>query len=132
VNVFFDHNMSFRIARALQELFGNEHDIKALTDKFDRTTPDTEWIGKLSQEGRWIVISGDRRITRNHAEYAAFQNSRLIGFFLAKGLCKASVVKQTERLLALWSSIETLSSTVGPGAMFELPMSSTRINQLRR
>ncbi|ESY16485.1 hypothetical protein X749_31630 [Mesorhizobium sp. LNJC391B00] len=89
------------------------------------------WIGQLSTEGRWIVISGDRRITRNKVEYAAFRSSRLVGFFLSKGLYKAPVLKQMERLLALWSTIEKQSEIVAGGAMFELPIKSTRIEQLK-
>jgi hypothetical protein len=89
------------------------------------------WIGALSREGRWIIISGDRRITRNRAEYAAFRNSRLVGFFLSRGLYKAPVAKQLERLLALWSTIETLSDNVEGGAMFELPMKSNRVRQIK-
>jgi hypothetical protein len=85
----------------------------------------------LSAEGRWIVISGDRRITRNRVEYQAFRNSNLTGFFLSRGLQKASVVKQMERILALWESIERASALVEAGAMFELPMRSTRLPQLR-
>ncbi|ESW90559.1 MULTISPECIES: hypothetical protein [unclassified Mesorhizobium] len=92
---------------------------------------DVAWIGQLSTEGRWIVISGDRRITRNKVEYAAFRSSRLVGFFLSKGLYKAPVVKQMERLLALWCPIEKQSEIVAGGAMFELPIKSTRIEQLK-
>jgi PIN like domain len=130
VNVLFDHNISFRIARALNELF-DQHTIIALSEKFAKNTPDTIWIPELSKDGHWVVISGDRRITRNQAEYNAFRNSRLIGFFLSKGLGKAPVTKQAERLLALWPTIETLATTVGHGAMFELPMKSSRVDQLR-
>ena len=92
---------------------------------------DREWIESLSAEGRWIVISGDRRIARNRVEYAAFRSSRLVGFFLAKGLYKAPVVKQMERILALWSAIETQSGIVAGGAMFLLPMKSTKLEQLK-
>jgi hypothetical protein len=129
VKVFFDHNMSPRMARALRELFGDEHHISILSERFSRTTPDTVWIDALSREGRWVIISGDRRITRNRAEYAAFRSSRLVGFFLSRGLYKAPVAKQTERIIALWSTIDTLSANVEGGAMFELPMKSTRPRQ---
>jgi PIN like domain len=99
VKVFFDHNMSPRMARALRELFGDEHQISILSERFSRTTPDTVWIDALSREGRWVIISGDRRITRNRAEYAAFRSSRLVGFFLFRGLYKTPVAKQTDRHL---------------------------------
>ena len=131
MKILIDHNISFRIARALNELFHPDHEIFALRDKFATNTPDEQWIKALSEEGRWIVISGDRRITRNRAEYSAFQNSNLLGFFLARGLQRASVAKQMERILALWNNIETLEDTVQGGAMFELQMKSSRIGQLR-
>ena len=123
--------MSPAIAQALHALFRPVHEVVALRDKFDAKVSDEEWIRALNAEGRWIVISGDRRITRNKAEYAAFRNSRLIGFFLSRGLHKAKVTKQTERLLALWDRIETLATTVEGGAMFELQIKSNLIKQLR-
>jgi hypothetical protein len=131
VKALIDNNMSPAIARALNALFEPVHEVVALRDKFDAKVSDEEWIKALSVEGRWIVISGDRRITRNRAEYAAFRNSRLIGFFLARGLCKAKVIKQAERLLALWDRMETLAATVEGGAMFELQIKSNLIKQLR-
>jgi hypothetical protein len=76
------------------------------------------------------VISGDRRITRNKAEYGAFRGSNLVGFFLSKGLYKARIEKQMERILVLWQTIETQSTIVQGGAMFELPTTSTKIRQM--
>jgi hypothetical protein len=123
VKVFFDHNLSPAMARAFRELFKGEHEIVTLRDKFQQDTSDLEWISSLSDEGQWVVISGDRRITRNRAEYNAFRNSRLIGFFLSPGLYKSKVIKQTERILALWDNIEILTRTVEGGAMFDdLPL----------
>jgi hypothetical protein len=131
VKVFFDHNISPAMARAFRELFRGEHEVIALTERFKPDTPDTEWISALSRDGHWVVISGDRRITRNHAEYHAFRNSNLIGFFLSKALYKSKVTRQMERLLALWDNIENVARTVEGGALFELPMRSTRLRQLK-
>jgi hypothetical protein len=131
VKVLIDNNLSPKIAHALHELYSPEHEIVALRDKFSNDTRDDEWITLLSAESRWVVISGDRRITRNHAEYNAFRNSRLVGFFLARALYKAKVTKQMERLLVLWENIEMLARTVEGGAMFELQIKSQRIRQLR-
>jgi hypothetical protein len=115
VKALVDNNMSPAIARALNTLFEPVHEVVALRDKFNEKISDEEWIKALSAEGRWVVISADRRITRNKAEYAAFRNSRLIGFFLARGLYKAKVTTQAERLLALWDRMETLAATVEGG-----------------
>ncbi|TCH97904.1 hypothetical protein EJV46_11830 [Roseococcus sp. SYP-B2431] len=131
MRVFFDHNLPPALARAMNELFQPEHEARALREKFPANVSDVEWITELSRDGRWVVISGDRRITRNRAEQAAFRNSRLIGMFLAPALCRAPVAKQAERILALWPSIEILANTVAGGAMFEMPMTSTRPRQIR-
>lgn len=131
MRTLIDNNLSPKIARALNELFYPEHEIVALRDKFAADTSDEEWINALSADGRWVVISGDRRITRNNAEYVAFRNSHLVGFFLARGLYKAKVTKQMERILALWDNMETLARTVEGGAMFELQIKSHLIRQFR-
>lgn len=115
------------MARAFGELFKGEHEVVALRDKFSTKATDLEWIDTLSKDDRWIVISGDRRITKNKTEYNAFRASRLIG----KGLCKARVTKQAERILAQWESIESQFSSVQGGAMFELQMKGTFLRQLK-
>lgn len=131
MKVILDENLAPALARALDALFRGEHNVVHLRDKFGHGTTDSQWIDALSHDGQWIVISGDRRITRNRAEYQAFRNSRLIGFFLSKGLYKAKVVKQMERILAMWENMTTLASSVEGGAMFELPMKGSRARQLR-
>jgi PIN like domain len=131
VKVFFDHNMSPAMARAFRELFKKEHEVTFLAERFARDIRDVDWIAELSKEGQWVVISGDRRITRNRAEYHAFRNSNLIGLFLSEGMYKAPVIKQMERILALWPNIVTVCKTVQGGAMFELPLKRTLLRQLK-
>jgi predicted nuclease of predicted toxin-antitoxin system len=80
VNILFDHNLSPRLARALDALLSDNHTIVALRDKFPTDISDIDFISALSREGNWIIISGDYRITRNKAERQAFQQSRLTGF----------------------------------------------------
>lgn len=126
-----DENLPPALARALQELFRGQHEVTHLRFRFGPGVTDLDWIRTLSAEGNWVVLSGDRRITRNKAEQAAFRGSRLIGFFLSRGLNKAPLVKQAERILALWPTMVDLSSRVSGGAMFELPMTSTRVAQLK-
>lgn len=129
MKVILDENLSPALARALAELFRGQHEVDHIRSKFGPGVKDIDWINSLSQEGRWILISGDRRITKVKAEFHAFRNSKLTGFFLAPGLKKAKVTKQMQRILALWDDIESVSSRVAGGAMFELPMSGS-ISQL--
>lgn len=130
MKVLIDENLPPALARSLDALFAGEHEIVHVLARFGPGVRDVEWIGRLNVEGRWIVISGDRRIHRNKAEYNAFRNSNLVGFFLSKGLYKSPVIKQMERILALWHTIETQAAIVRGGAMFELPMTSIKIKQM--
>ncbi len=131
MKVLVDENLPPALARSLDALFAGQHEIVHLRARYGPGVKDVQWIGELSAEGRWIVISGDRRIAHNKAEYNAFRSSRLIGFFLSAGLNKAPLVKKMERLLALWSSIETLEQRMEGGAMFEIPMTTMRVRQLK-
>lgn len=130
MKVLVDENLPPALARALNALFAGKHEIIHIRDRYGPGVKDIQWISDLGAEGRWIVISGDRRITRNKAEHNAFRASNLVGFFLSSGLYKSPVIKQMERILALWQAIETQSSIVQGGAMFELPMTSTRLKQI--
>lgn len=131
MKIFFDHCLSFTLAHALAALFREEHEIIALKDKFRRDITDIEWIRALSQEGHWIIISGDLRIMRNHAERRAFQSSQLTGFFMASAVQKAPVLKQLERLCAMWNNILILAVAARPGALYDLPINGTKPRQLR-
>lgn len=130
MKVLIDENLPPRLARSLNALFAEKHEVVHVRERYGPGVKDLQWITELSAEGRWIIISGDRRITRNKAEYNAFRSSSLVGFFMSKGLYKSPLLKQMERLLALWLTIEAQSALVQGGAMFELPMSSTRLKQL--
>ena len=132
MKILIDEHLPPPLARSLNALFDGQHEIQHLRERFGPGVEDIQWINTLSREGRWIVISADRRIARNRAEYLAFRNSRLVGFFMSKGLYKSPLLKKAERLLALWEGIIGLAERVDGGAMFELPMTSTRIKQLDR
>lgn len=132
MKILLDEHLPPALARALQALFVDEHEIVHLRDKFGPGVTDIEWIETLSREGRWVIISADRRIARNRAEHQVFRRSRLIGFFMAPALYKSKLTKQAERLLALWDGMIELADRVEGGAMFELPMNSTtRFRQLK-
>ena len=125
-----DENLPMAMAKALAALFDGKHEIVHLRQKFGAGVKDTEWIAALNAEGQWIIISGDRQIAKNKAEQQAFKGSKLVGFFLSPGLQKAKLTKQMERLMALWESIEKQAELIGGGAMFEIPMKSTKLSQI--
>ncbi|WP_316014582.1 hypothetical protein [Roseobacter sp. HKCCA0434] len=130
MKVLFDENLSPAIARAMRELRAGVDEVDWMRNKFGPGVTDLKWISQLSSERGWIVVSGDRRITANKAERMAFKSSTLVGFFMAKGLYKSPVMRQAERLIRLWDSIEKQTTLAAPGSMFELAVSSPKLKPL--
>jgi hypothetical protein len=124
---FFDNCLAPRLARALNALCEGEHEVIPLRDKFDPATKDTEWIRALAHEGDWVIVSGDTRITRNPGEKAAWQESRLTAFFLAKGWQNAHLWDVAHGLVRWWPTIVQQAKAIEPGAGFEVPFRAKQL-----
>ncbi|WP_298396773.1 DUF5615 family PIN-like protein [Sphingobium sp.] len=119
MRLLLDENLPPRAARSLQALF-EEHEIVALRHKFGRPgISDKEWIEALGGEGRWSVLTADRRIGRNAIEREAFLRNNLVGFVLAPSLRKRPLHQQIARLLYIWPDIVGQSELVSRG-LFEI------------
>ena len=131
MRVLVDNNLSPRLARAIDTLVTPNHQVVALRDKFPHDAKDVEWIEALGNEGGWVVLSGDVRITKRPAERRAWHRSRLKGFFLAPGWSKMPNLEKTARLLLWWPKLVTQEGLVGPGAVFQIPINAgSRLNQI--
>lgn len=129
-----DHNISPYIARALAILAQpHGHDVSALVDKFgDPSVPDVEWLRQLGREGGWTVISGDRRITRNPQEHAAWLQAQVITFFLANGWHRGMPqFKFAGRLISYWPDLVGVARRFDPPAAFLLQVNG-RLKELTR
>ena len=117
---FLDNCVSTALARALRELAaGQPYEVVHLADKFERRdTPDPEWLGVLGREGRWIVVSGDVRITRGRAGRLAWQESGLTAFFFADGWASKNRWKQAEELMRWWPKVVQQAREAPDGAGF--------------
>lgn len=51
MKLLLDHNLSPKLARTLDALYGAEHEIVALRDKFSPDVTDVDWITTLDREG---------------------------------------------------------------------------------
>ncbi len=120
---FFDNCISHRLAAAIGAL--SEYEVSHLRDKFSADTPDTEWLRKLSEEGDWIIISGDTRIFKTPHELAAWQSVGLTGFFWAQQWLKINKWDHAWRLMRWWPKIEEQAKLVEAGAAFEIPLKHT-------
>jgi PIN like domain len=130
VKFFFDNTMPRKVVEALK-ILDSSHKIVHLTEGFPADTPDANWISALSDEGDWVIISGDVRITRNPGERAAWLESKLLAFFLAKGWTNQSLWDQAWRFVKWWPSIVEQSSRIKPPAGFIVPLKSSKLEQVR-
>jgi hypothetical protein len=128
LKVIVDENLPPAIAQALAALFVGKHEVIHLRKRFGPKVSDIDWLTELNQEGGWVILSADRRISKNKAEQRVFHTSKHIGFFFAPALQKASTLKKMERLMVVWETIEKQVPLVKGGSMFEI---QAKGNQLK-
>lgn len=130
---FFDHNLPPRIARALHELSKDDgHSVVANRDKFDPRTPDVEWIRVLGEEGDWVIVSGDRRISRNPAELEVWMESGCTAFFLDRSWSKLPLWEKSWRLVQWWPILVQTAESVGSVAGYLVPSHNKKLRIITR
>jgi hypothetical protein len=122
LKLLLDHNLSPKLARALQALF-DDHEVVALRDKFGVQTSDEEWITALDREGGWAVLTKDLRLRTRPHERAAMDRSRIVYFFLAGAWKKISVEETAARLIRLFPKMAAQTELAERGR-FELPINA--------
>jgi hypothetical protein len=122
LKLLLDHNLSPRLAKALDALFV-EHQIVALREKFSEDVVDVEWITALDREGGWAVLTKDLRIRQRPHERAALDRSRVVYFFLAAAWKKYTVEETAARLIRLIPKMAAQTDLADRGR-FELPINA--------
>ena len=120
---FFDNNISHYIVSALHCL--SEKDsirVTSLRKEFEPSIDDITWITSLKDDGNWVIISGDTRIKKNPHERAAWIESGLTTFFLARGWMNIPYWEQAHKLVKWWPKIMEQSERVESGNFFEVPV----------
>jgi hypothetical protein len=122
LKLLLDHNLSPRLAKALDALFV-EHEIIALRDKFLADVTDVDWITALDREGGWAVLTKDIRIRQRPHERAALDRSRIVHFFLGGAWRKFTVQETAVRLIRLIPKMAAQTDLADRGR-FELPINA--------
>ena len=129
---FLDNSLPPRLAKAIDALLDEPDKAVHLQHKFRPDIGDVEWITALADEGDWVVLTADVRITRNAHERRAWQQSGLTAFFLAKGWANQRLWLQAARLIQWFPDIMDQARKVAPGAGFIVPFKySGRFEQPR-
>lgn len=87
-----------------------------LTDRFERNAPDLTWIGALSTDGPWYIVSIDRFKKQHGAEREAIKRAGHTVFILDPQWSKQGFWMQSERLVRWWPQVVNYSSLVSGGA----------------
>lgn len=131
MRIFIDNCISPVIADAIKVLAEvQQYEIIHLRDRFPVNTPDSQWLGELGLEGDWIVVSADPRISRGKAEKAAWHESGLTAFFLAKGWANQKFWKQAAHLVKWWPEIVLEARDTAPGTGYEIPLRGSQFRTI--
>lgn len=114
-----DNNLPPALAHALRELSKPEnHEVFHLKDRFPADTPDTVWIGSLSEEGGWIVVTHDN--LNKGLEREALRQAGLLVFFLDKSWKDHKFWEKAHNLVKWWPRIIEQAGGIEDGAAFQV------------
>ena len=128
---FFDNCVSIKFVQALSILARiQEYELVHLTERFAPDTKDEEWIRSLADEGQWVIISGDPRISKGQAQRIAWKESGFTAFFFADGWASKGFWKQAESLVHWWPQIVLRAREAAPGSGYLIPLSGKEFRQI--
>jgi hypothetical protein len=129
---FFIDNCISRVQAQALGILGEvqKHDIHHLRDFFPEDTKDVEWIRALGEDGDWVIVSGDPRISRSKAERAAWHESGLTAFFFADDFGTRGFWKQAEALVHWWPVIVLEASSCAAGSGYLVPVKSKALKPI--
>lgn len=122
MRLFADNNVAPRFIEALERLVRPVDGIVLthLQSKFPRSCNDVDWLRALGNEGGWVILSGDMRITRNRAELAVWRETGLPAFFIDEGWMRRQFWAQFLELVRWWPGIVRLGRSAQPQAAWKL------------
>jgi hypothetical protein len=129
VNAFFDNCTSPTLAATISgfvdhlvQLAIHIRDAAAAGLPLQRDAEDVEWIAALAADARpWVVVTGDRRLTRNKAEKEAFRRARLSGFLLGSRFTKLAINHQAAILIYRWPELIDTVQRFNPPLLIDVP-----------
>ena len=130
MNFYFDENLSSKLASGLN-VFDDENDIKHFSEIKFNGLGDIEWFTRLPQNEKNIVITLDRKITRNPAERLAWKESRAILFFLTnKSFSNLAPWDRIIKIVKKWPQICSIADKAHPGDGFKIAVTGNKIEPM--
>lgn len=128
---FFDNNFPPVLAIVLRELckqYSPEAEIYHLREKFNPSTPDSEWITSLASEGNWVILTRDRlnkKGSKGSPERVILKKSNLTAFMFSKSW--GNRYRSWDLIwnfIRWWPTIMDQANRVAPGVVYMVPDSS--------
>lgn len=97
------------------------HSVRFFDDdaRFDKRTPDIDWIRTLAADPTWAVVTMDSKILTRPHEREALRTSGLKYFLLGKGWMRMRFHDQAWRFLKTWPNVVEAALNVR-GELFEV------------
>lgn len=113
---FFDNTFPPQLAQILKIL---GVDARHLQDDFPAETPDVNWLPEVGKKG-WVVVTGDRRISKKPPERKALEEANVIAIFMAKGFTSKLKFDLVASFIRWWPDIDRAVKHVKPGTSLEV------------
>ncbi|HTD32291.1 MAG TPA: hypothetical protein VK665_01420 [Candidatus Elarobacter sp.] len=113
---FFDNTFPPQLVKILVILGVDAHHLQ---DDFPPDTLDVDWIPEVGKKG-WVVVTGDRRISKKPPERKALQEANVIAVFMSKGFTSKKIFDIVASFVKWWPEIEYAVSRVKPGTSLEV------------
>lgn len=130
MNFYFDENLSDRLASGLNE-FDDQNSFKHFNEIDFGGLRDIEWFTRLPKNEKNIVITLDRKISRNLDERLAWKESRAILFFLAnKSFSNLQPWDRIVKIVRKWPQICDSARKAYPGDGFKIRVTGNKIEPM--
>lgn len=106
------------------------HEFLHLRDAFEPDTPDHVWIKELGDEGNWLILSGDLRITKSPLIRQAWIESELTAFFFSPPWMNDAYWTKTAALVRWWPAICAQAKKTPKGHGFIMPKKGSELQRL--
>lgn len=126
MHFFFDRNIPVALVRMLG-YYDQAHTIIYHDEKFEKTTPDTEWLAEIAT---WdpvpVVVSGDGRILRNPSELQVLRQLPLTFFLFVSSWYKLKWEEFAWKAVKVWPEIVASASPRRP-SVYRVPISASKV-----
>jgi hypothetical protein len=124
LKIRIDHNLSYRVARAVVAALANRdgYEVSHVQDAHAPGTKDPDWLRAFASEGGTAIVSGDCNILQNKADLVAYTETGLISFFPPKPFEALNRFGKIAFLVRWWPQIVEKIKLSSLGDRWRLPM----------